>query len=179
MLNFKPVSRRGQRNAEKGQSLVEMTFGLMVLLMIVAGVLDIGRAYFSLVSLEDSAGEAALYMSAFPQCPYDGTDGVNPVANALDVDTLCDPPNNARWRAENAGGSTGLVTLDDARFSITCSAADGSPIPDCADAGNGDYVTVIINYDFPLLSPFIPEINGSPTLGLEGRAVEVITAPKN
>jgi hypothetical protein len=193
MLNFKKSISMKNKNIEKGQSLVEMTFGMIVLLMIVAGVLDIGRAYFTSVALEDAAGEAALYMSAYPDCPYDAVVGGVPSPSATTADgdaddTICEAPANAVWRAINAGGSTGMVDFSAATFTIKCFGHDNlqsSPtylnmtteIP-CASAGQNDFTQVTVVYEFALLSPFIPEINNNiHTFQLRGTATEIITAP--
>ena len=50
---------RGER--DRGQSLVEMTAGLMFLLVMLAGIVDVGRALFAQVALLDAAEEGALY----------------------------------------------------------------------------------------------------------------------
>jgi hypothetical protein len=189
MLPFERTSTRRTANPEKGQSLVEMCFGLVVLLMIVSGVIDIGRAYFAYVALEDSAGEGALYMSAFPDCAYDDApSGVPRGDNG--ADDGCDPPHNAVWRAQNSGGQAdGIIDWSNARPDITCVSAgpddDDSNNPDpavgalisCEVARTGDSVTVFIEYDFKLLSPVIPDINGGSTLVLRSKATQLITAP--
>lgn len=48
---------------ERGQSLVEFAFGVSVILILLAGALDLGRAYFTFLSLRDAAQEGALYGS--------------------------------------------------------------------------------------------------------------------
>jgi len=55
---------RGDR--ERGQSLVELTTGLMFLLTLLAGTVDAGRALFMRVALLDAAEEGALYGSYQP-----------------------------------------------------------------------------------------------------------------
>jgi hypothetical protein len=50
----------------KGQSLVEFALGISFILILMAGVLDLGRAYFSFISLRDAAQEGALYGSLAP-----------------------------------------------------------------------------------------------------------------
>jgi len=50
------------QQAERGQSLVEMSIGFIILTLIVMGILDLGRVYFLNLALEDAAGEAALYL---------------------------------------------------------------------------------------------------------------------
>ena len=39
------------KKGQRGQSLVEVTLALPVLLLILAGILDVGRAYFTFISL--------------------------------------------------------------------------------------------------------------------------------
>jgi len=51
---------------ERGQSLVEFALGITFILILMAGTLDLGRAYFSVLSLRDAAQEGALYGSLAP-----------------------------------------------------------------------------------------------------------------
>ena len=50
----------------KGQSLVEFAVGITVLLIILAGVVDVGRALFTFISYRDAAEEGAAYGALFP-----------------------------------------------------------------------------------------------------------------
>ncbi|MFQ5922944.1 MAG: TadE family protein [Anaerolineales bacterium] len=52
--------------ADQGQSLVEFALGISFILIMLAGVLDLGRAYFTFLSLRDAAQEGALYGSLAP-----------------------------------------------------------------------------------------------------------------
>ncbi len=47
----------------RGQSLTEFALGITFILVLMAGVMDLGRAYFSFLSLQDAAQEGALYGS--------------------------------------------------------------------------------------------------------------------
>ena len=51
---------------EQGQGLTEFAIGLTFLLVLLAGVLDLGRAYFSYIALQDAAQEGASYASIAP-----------------------------------------------------------------------------------------------------------------
>jgi hypothetical protein len=51
---------------EQGQGLVEFAIGITFLLVLLAGVLDLGRAYFSYIALQDAAQEGASYASIAP-----------------------------------------------------------------------------------------------------------------
>jgi hypothetical protein len=54
------------RRKEHGQSLVEFALLLPILLIILAGVFDLGRAYYGYVVITDAAAEGAAYGSSHP-----------------------------------------------------------------------------------------------------------------
>jgi len=150
--NFmKTVLRKLRPNElQRGQSLVEMSVGLVILIIILSGLLDIGRAYYVYVGLEDGAGEAALYLSINPGCRT-ATDGPQ-----------CANPNNADYRARNAGGenidwSNAIITIE--RPSVY---------------GVGDPVKVTINYQLKLLTPFMPRFAGINPITLTTAATQTI-----
>ena len=60
------MNKRLGTNA-RGQSLVEAAIALPVLIMLMLGLLDFGRAYYAIVSLKDAADEGASYASAAPR----------------------------------------------------------------------------------------------------------------
>jgi Flp pilus assembly protein TadG len=134
---------------EAGQSLVELAIGFVVLLFILSGLIDLGRAYFTFVALEDGAGEAALYLSINPECRY-ASDGA-----------ACADPNNAEFRAKNAG--SGHVDWSSATITIERPAI-----------GVGEPVSVTIAYPFELITPVIPRIASASWLTLYGSANQVI-----
>lgn len=51
---------------DRGQSLVELSASLFFLLLLLAGIVDIGRALFARVTLLDAAEEGAMYGSSMP-----------------------------------------------------------------------------------------------------------------
>lgn len=53
-------------NKPRGQSLVEFALVLPVVLMLMLGLLDFGRAYYALVALRDAADEGATYAAISP-----------------------------------------------------------------------------------------------------------------
>ncbi|MFL7893486.1 MAG: TadE/TadG family type IV pilus assembly protein [Anaerolineales bacterium] len=52
--------------SERGQSLVEMAVALVILLLLVGGIIDIGRAFFTYMAMRDSVQEGAVYGSINP-----------------------------------------------------------------------------------------------------------------
>jgi Flp pilus assembly protein TadG len=144
------MSRINLKRAEKGQSLVEFSLGLVMILIIVSGLLDLGRLYFTFVALEDAAGEAALYLSLNPHCVH-ATDG-----------TECANPNNADYRVRNSGGQE----VDWSKAKITFDV----PSP----YGVGEAVKVTVQYSYGLLTPIIPRITGINPITMSASASQII-----
>lgn len=65
------MSARSFHRGERAQSLVEMALALPVLLLLVVGVADFGRAYFYATSVTSAAREAALYAARDPNATMD------------------------------------------------------------------------------------------------------------
>lgn len=55
-----------KRRNEEGQSIVEFALLLPILLIILLGLLDLGRVWHALVTVNDCAGEGALYAAMRP-----------------------------------------------------------------------------------------------------------------
>jgi len=53
-------------NNQRGQTLVELAVMGLILSLILAGVVDLGRAYFAYIAVTDAAAEGAGYGAAFP-----------------------------------------------------------------------------------------------------------------
>lgn len=135
------------KKLQRGQSLVEMALSMTVMLMIMLGLFDFGRLYFTYLALEDSAGEAALYLSIYPAC-----------GNALDG-AECANPNNATYRALNAVG--GQLDWNDVVISID------TPAP----LGVGEVVKVTMSYDYEMMTPIMPQLS---TIRLSSTAIQTV-----
>lgn len=89
---------------EKGQSLVEVALAMPLLIIIMMGILDLGRAYLTYIALSDAAAEGAAYAAIHP------SDQAQAIARAAD-------------------SSGGLVTLAQDMVSVdTGEMSAGSPI---------------------------------------------------
>ncbi len=60
------LRRASARHAERGQSLTEMAISISLLMIVLAGAIDLGRVYFLLLALRDAAAEGAAYGSIAP-----------------------------------------------------------------------------------------------------------------
>src|SRR5512138_2942787 len=63
MMNINQQSKHSQ----KGQSFVELAVALTALMILLAGAIDIGRAYFTFIALRDAAQEGALFGATNPE----------------------------------------------------------------------------------------------------------------
>jgi Flp pilus assembly protein TadG len=94
------------KKAEKGQSLLEFALIVPILLIILAGVLDLGRLYYAYVAVTDAAAEGASYAAIHPQA-YERAEVLQ--------------------RAQEASGA--LVQIDPTMVQVDCPAvAAGAPI---------------------------------------------------
>lgn len=146
---------------EKGQSLLEVTVAFVAVLMILAGILDLGRLYYTSIAMEDAAGEAVLYMSINPNCVQEGVG--------------CEYPDNAISRAKEASHGK-IANLEDATVTIKCFDVNNNE-EDCKNGTPGDLISVSIDYNYVFLAPFIPEINGAPSIDLHSEAQSLILVP--
>ncbi|MGJ3238815.1 MAG: TadE family protein [Anaerolineae bacterium] len=154
------------KKGEKGQSLVEFAITLPVLILILSGLLDLGRLYYTFIALEEAVAEAALYLAISPTCPEANT---NP---------RCDNPNNAIYRAVNSGNDEFDPAL--AEWNIPWTAqkgADGWTEPfeqGCASIGCN--VLVQVEYPFEVLTPGIQSFldNTENTITLSTQASQII-----
>lgn len=127
---------------ERGQSLVEVALALPVLLLIVIGIVDIGRIYTYKVAVTNAAREAAFYGARDPQAAEDGTTGI------------CQ-----RARSELGAGAgpcnTSSITVDCLRGGIACGTKPAVPALFQTEQAGGADVTVTVTYRVSLLSTYL------------------------
>ena len=134
----------------RGQSLVEFVLLLPVLLIVLAGLLDLGRLYFAYVAVTDAAAEGAAYAALF----FPPSDSAT-----------CPPDDSDICRAAREA-SAGLVQLDQAEIAVEC--------PGCPNPASGDAVTVRVVYPFTLVTPIVEAMVPGSVLDLEAVATQAI-----
>jgi hypothetical protein len=141
------------RQSEKGQSLVEFAFSLVMLLILVAGIVDLGRALFTYLSIRDAAQEGALYASLNP------TDTTCIIQRTRDSSTLI-----------SGLGNEIIVTVAPTVGTQLCAGSTG---------GVRHGIRVTINYpNFPLAMPFMSVIVGGSTVPISASVIDSIIIPK-
>lgn len=138
-----------RKDRERGQSMVEVALALPVLLLILSGLLDIGRAYFTYLALEEAAIEAAQFLAFEPGC-VDSSD--------------CADPNNALFRARESFATEVADPGTLLRF---------TPIVPAPPVGTGEEVTVEFEYDYALVTPLIANFFGG-TVTLRSSATSIV-----
>jgi hypothetical protein len=155
--------KQEKKRKEKGQSLIELALLVPLLLIILAGILDLGRLYFAFVAVADAAGEGAAYAALHPDptLPPNSTTTCPP---SLACDYEIDP-NTADCTCERALNATGgLIQPNELYVEIISSdsMASGKPIK------------VRVEYGFILRTPILNIIVPGGVLPLSITATEVI-----
>jgi len=146
------ISSRPLLRHESGQSLVEAAVAMVVLLLIFMGVLDLGRAYFTYLALQNAAGEGAAYGAVHPSW-HDPADNLD--------------PNNVEYRAQHESPS-GLVNWSTAV--VTVSAPNPTP---------GNTIDVTVSFEYPIITPVISAFAGGDTITLRATSRQIILGPSS
>jgi len=139
------------RSLQRGQSLVELAISLTVILMLLAGAVDFGMAFFSYSALRDAAQEGALYGSINPT-NFDGiTQRIRQSSNK--------PVNLA----------------DESKVFVSISVIGRA----CQGTTNGstNAIQVMVSYDYPIIMPFLGVILGRQTIPLHAIVTDTVLSP--
>ncbi len=152
---------------ESGQSLVELALSMVLLLTLLAGLVDLGRAFFTYIALRDAAQEGASYASVAKVDPFSDCAYCELTAYCSAIET------RARSTSSNPVDlTTGDITVQTLINGTECASI--SPANVCM----GGAVTVSVSYDnFPITMPFMGAILGRQTLTLSTAAVDTILTP--
>ncbi len=134
---------------EHGQSMVELALFITVLMVILAGTIDLGRAFYTWLGMRDAAQEGAAYGSISPS----DSAGIN-ARIARNLDQLIAP----------------------SAYTVSVNII-GSPCLGHDDSINNT-IQVNIDYpQFPLTMPFLGTIIGSQTLPIHATITDAIIRP--
>jgi len=140
---------------ERGQSLVELSVSLVLLLLLLSGAVEFGMAFFQFVQLRDAAQEGALYGSMNPSDTAGITSRIQGASNS--------PINLA------SGAVTINISIDG--FDSTDPTNYGTV--DCEGHG----LKVELTYRHNIFMPFIPQAIGRNDIDLKASVTDTILSP--
>ena len=132
------------KNKERGQSLTELAISFTFLMLIMAGAVDFGRAFYTYITLRDASTEGSVYGSIQPVFADDFT-----ASNAA----------NIQLRAQAA--STQPINLSSVA-TVTVSFPGSAGTGMCAGESGGVWNTVVVTvsapftFNMPFIGVFLP-----------------------
>lgn len=129
---------------ENGQSLVEIALLMPVLLVLLLGAVDLGRAFYAYVAITNAAREGARYGASFPS----QSSGI---------------VSRVQKEVSNSGISISSGNISTACNVYTSGSYTLGGSESCSNASSGDYITVSINYTFNFMTSYLLGV-GSTTL---------------
>jgi hypothetical protein len=119
---------------EKGQSLVELALSLLILVLLLAGIVDVSREIFTRFAMQDAAEEGIIFGTSFP----------------TDCDGIVHRVENNLSNVAFQGGMTINVTIE--RNNGTFAACNVIPF---AEVYAGKVIRVDVTKDFDVTMPLI------------------------
>lgn len=173
---MKPNKIRIPENLERGQSLTELSITMTLVLILLAGVADIGRAFFTYITLRDAAQEGALYGSfAFSTPDPSGAPNalINPgVACTRIAERIRQNSNSPVDLANQAQISIQIAKESNSTAWVNCTST--MTIQPCAY----DRIRVTVTMeDFTLSTPFLGTLIGTQTVDIRASVEDAILAP--
>jgi TadE-like protein len=159
-----------RRKLQRGQSLMELALSLTVLVLVVSGVVDLGRAFFTKITLDSAISEGAHWLAAYPGCAMYGIafgDG----SNVVNAPPHCKGTNSITRRIRNESN-----LLIDNPTTNCCISKISLILPSGKRADEivpGDTLKMRIEYKMPLLTPVMKALFGDVFI-LATEAEEVI-----
>jgi len=161
----KIISRNYRK--ERGQGLVEFSTGMVILVILLVGAVDAGRALVTYLSMRDAAQEGALYGSTEPYTIAGGSKIINPSISSRAMDS-------SDLMSSLAGDIQIDVEFINRVSRETFTVADKDP---CM----GDGIRVKLTYEhFPLSMPLIGSFIGAGddyTIPISASVVDTVLRP--
>lgn len=138
-----------QKDQPRGQSMMEFAVSITILLILLAGIADLGRALFAEMAMRDAAQEGIVYASVYTK-----------------------PCERVVNRVNQAINGTVPVVIDVRYNGKSCSSAG------VADACQGKEVKITVtDPNFPLAMPFMGAILGRQTIELKATVSGTVLRP--
>jgi hypothetical protein len=147
--------RNGRRRGGRGQSLVEFALVFPIIMLLIAGFFEIGRAVFDYNTLANAARQGARVAT------------VNQLANVTECNEMwpIDDPYEPHWSIRGcailAGTTMGLTT---ANVSVSYAAPPDTTLTCAPTLHVGCLASVTVTYHYTLSTPFVNKLIGPITM---------------
>lgn len=159
------MKKKQTNKNESGQSLVELALSMVLLLTLLAGLVDLGRAFFTYIALRDAAQEGASYASVAE------SDVLN---TSGEVAAYC---SSIETRARATSSNPVDLTMSDVTVETLINGTNCTSLS-AANVCMGGAVSVRVSYDsFPITMPMMGTIIGSQTIPLSAVVIDTILTP--
>jgi len=162
---------------ERGQSLVELSISILVLLLILVGAVEFGMAFFQFVQLRDAAQEGALYGSLYPFYDANGNGKWDTGENSANVADIRARVRNSSNSPIKLGDSS---VVPDANIIVTLTSSNSDPKRVCEGIdtnGNSNGIKVRIEFQHDVFMPFMKAIIGD-KIKLNAEVTDTILSPR-
>lgn len=136
------------KKGERGQSFMELAVSLIFLLILLAAVIDLGWAFYTMTALRDTAQEAASYGT---MCPVKG-----PILQRLTTSTT------SPLSKEDIESS-----IEKGEVSVTFVDAVTGTVLGTETGQHGNLVRVSVQIDHKIMTPFVGSFIGTYTYPLK------------
>lgn len=176
--------------SERGQSFIELGLSMVFLLVLLAGVMDLGRVIFTYIALRDAVQEGAAYAAIEPDnCGLAIKRIREHTSGAVDLNEInADISVTITYRVANGAGVTTDYTCDRIRTNpdpsvpydaITNPYLTLTWLYPASDVENnicpGNRIEVVATYNnFVIATPFIGAMVGGQSINFDTRVVESI-----
>jgi Flp pilus assembly protein TadG len=154
------TQEKNHSKSEQGQSLVELAISLLFMLLLLAGLVDLGRAFFTYIALRDAAQEGAAYASVARTAPDDPmmcTEIIDRVHSTSDTQIV------------DLAQTTVSVVFDGG---IPCGASNNSNA-----CWNKPVEVIVTENNFHLTTPLLGTIIGSQTIPITASILDTVVTP--
>ena len=143
------------RKAQKGQSLMELAVSLVLLLILLTGVMELGRAIFYYIAMRDAAQEGSVYASIYP--------------------TAC-TQTVLRIQKDLYNSDPSQVFVDVNVNGKPCTSATAADA--CASLANPHQIAVTVRQPaYPISVPFLGTFTGSQTISMSATTTSTVIRP--
>lgn len=137
-----------KKDSERGQSLIELAVSFTLIMFILSGAVDIGRAYFAVISMRDAVQEGVIFGSANPDDITAIEDRVKfSSTGPLDFTTFPSSDIIVTWNINGTSYTEGTI-----------GSLAGGPCAGFYVTGgstHSNWVDVRLEYQFPFATPVI------------------------